>query len=110
MFLFYSVHFLKFLVKSQPQRSYKKKVLISKKECSRVDQIVSQSLLTLQLQYKSYWARSFKNNPILSRSDLILSVLYASQFHFRFEQDIWSVNKGLFMFWLFSIDKGKSLL
>ena len=33
MFSFHPIHFLKFLVKSQPQRSYKK-VLI-KKECNR---------------------------------------------------------------------------
>ena len=32
MFLFYLIHFLKFLVKSQPQRSYKKGSYI-KKEC-----------------------------------------------------------------------------
>ena len=30
MFLSYAIHFRKILVKSQPQRSYKKKVLIKK--------------------------------------------------------------------------------
>ena len=36
MFLFHPVHFLKFLVKSQPQRSYKKRFLYKKKkkECT----------------------------------------------------------------------------
>ena len=35
MFLFHTIHFLKFLVKSQPQRSYKKGSYIKKKSVLR---------------------------------------------------------------------------
>ena len=38
MFLFHPIHFLKFLVKSQPQRSYKNGSYI-KKECILADRI-----------------------------------------------------------------------
>ena len=44
MFLFHPIHFLKFLVKSQPQRSYKK-VLILKKSVSEAKMIKTKSLL-----------------------------------------------------------------
>ena len=39
MFLFHPIHFLKFLVKSQPQRSYKKASYI-KKSASRKSYVI----------------------------------------------------------------------
>ena len=39
MFLFHPIHFLKFLVKSQPRRPYKKGSCIKKKSVCQIDDI-----------------------------------------------------------------------
>ena len=57
MFLFHPIHFLKCLVKSQPQRSYKKGSYI-KKECT-VDALLATTLVSDQL-----WLRPPLWNPV----------------------------------------------